>query len=149
MLILRWFWWRINAWSEVSAMASAFVVSVPMQTVFGLDSDDPVGFAKIMLITVGITTVVWLVVTFATAPEPNETLVAFYRRVRPSAALWGPIARLAPEVPPSRDLGYNLLDWICGCVLIYGMLFGVGKLILKETALGVTFHRVRPGRRSA
>src|SRR5438309_667338 len=77
VLILRWYWWRINAWSEVSAMASAFVVSVLMQTAFGLDSDDPVGFAKIMLWTVGITTVVWLVCTFATAPEPPETLVAF------------------------------------------------------------------------
>src|SRR5499427_9304556 len=81
VLILRWYWWRINAWSEVSAMASAFVVSVLMQTVFGLDSDDPVGFAKIMLWTVGITTAVWLICTFATAPEPEEKLVAFYRLV--------------------------------------------------------------------
>ena len=99
VLILRWYWWRINAWSEVSAMASAFVVSVLMQTVFGLDSDDPVGFAKIMLATVGITTVVWLICTFATAPEPTDKLLAFYRRVRPAAALWQPIAKLAPEVP--------------------------------------------------
>jgi solute:Na+ symporter, SSS family len=139
VLILRWYWWRINAWSEVSAMASAFVVSVLMQTVFGLDSDDPVGFAKIMLWTVGITTVVWLICTLATAPEPSETLVAFYRRVRPSAALWQPIAKLAPEVPPTRDLAYNFLDWICGCILIYGMLFGVGKLLLGDTGLGILF----------
>jgi solute:Na+ symporter, SSS family len=139
VLILRWYWWRINAWSEVSAMASAFVVSVVMQTVFGLDSDDPIGFAKIMLATVGITTVVWLICTFATAPEPEDKLLAFYKRVRPAAALWQPIAKLAPEVPPSRDLVYSFLDWICGCVLIYGMLFGVGKLILKETGLGLLF----------
>jgi SSS family solute:Na+ symporter len=92
-----------------------------------------------MLWTVGITTVVWLVCTFATSPEPQETLLAFYRRARPSAALWQPIAKLAPEVPPARDLAYNFLDWICGCVLIYGMLFGVGKLLLGETALGVIF----------
>ena len=58
---------------------------------------------------------------------------------RQPAALWQPIAKLAPDVPRSRDLGFNLLDWICGCVLIYGMLFGVGKLILKETALGAIF----------
>src|SRR5207248_4885218 len=109
VLILRWYWWRIYAWSEVSAMASAFVVSVLMQTAFGLDSDDPVGFAKIMLWTVGITTAVWLICTFATAPEPQDTLVAFYRRVRPSAALWQPVARLAPDVPPAHDLGYNFL----------------------------------------
>jgi Na+/proline symporter len=139
VLILRWYWWRINAWSEVSAMASAFVVSVLMQTAFGLDSDDPVGFAKIMLWTVGITTAVWITCTLATAPEPQETLVAFYRRVRPSAALWHPVAKLAPDVPPARDLSYNFLDWICGCILIYGMLFGVGKLLLGEIGLGALF----------
>ena len=75
VLILRWYWWRINAWSEVSAMIAAFVVSITLQLGFGLDSDDPYGFAYIMLITVGITTVVWLATTFLTAPEPMDTLV--------------------------------------------------------------------------
>src|SRR5439155_96740 len=60
VLILRWYWWRINAWSEVSAMVAAFVASFTLQLGFGLNSDDPYGFAYIMLITVGITTVVWL-----------------------------------------------------------------------------------------
>jgi len=69
--------WRINAWSEVSAMASAFVVSVLLQLAFGYDSDKPLDFAWMMIITVGITTGVWLAVTFLTAPEPNATLVAF------------------------------------------------------------------------
>jgi len=118
VLILRWYWWRINAWSEVSAMAAAFVVSVALQTVFGLSSDDPIGFAHIMLITVGITTVVWLATTYLTAPEPMDTLVAFYRRVRPSGQLWKPVALKAPDVPPSRDLRYSFLDWICGCIMI-------------------------------
>ena len=136
VLILRWYWWRINAWSEVASMAAAFVVSVALQTVFGVSSADPRGFAVIMLVTVGITTAVWLAVTFLTAPEPEEKLLSFYRRVRPSAAGWRPVARLAPEVPPAADLKYNFLDWFCGCVMIYGALFGVGKIILKETALG-------------
>ena len=136
VLILRWFWWRINAWSEVSAMAAAFVVSVVLQTAFGISSDDPRGFAAIMLTTVSITTVVWLAVTFLTAPEPVDKLLAFYRRVRPSAALWGPIARLAPEIPISQDLKYNFLDWIAGCAMIYGALFGAGKMILKDTVTG-------------
>ncbi|MBI2679654.1 MAG: Na+:solute symporter [Candidatus Solibacter usitatus] len=138
VLILRWFWWRINAWSEVAAMAAAFVVSVTLQIQFGLSSDDPIGFAKIMLITVGITTAVWLAVTFATAPEPMPKLLAFYRRVRPGG-FWGPVAAQAPEVPPSRDTAWNLVDWLCGCVMIYGALFGVGKIILKEAALGSLF----------
>jgi len=137
VLLLRWYWWRINAWSEVSAMVSAFVVSVALQTAGGLKSDDPREEALIMLITVAITTVVWLAATFLTAPESRETLVAFYRRTAPSLTGWRPIAALAPEVRPRRDGLSNLLDWICGCVLIYGVLFGVGKLLLQETALGL------------
>jgi Na+/proline symporter len=139
VLILRWYWWRINAWSEVSAMAAAFVVSVVLQTAYGMNSDDPIQFAHIMLITVGLTTAVWLATTYLTAPEPEPKLLAFYRKVRPSVFGWRPIAKLAPETPPSRDFGWNLLDWLCGCVLIYGTLFGTGKIILKETGLGLFF----------
>jgi hypothetical protein len=138
VLLLRWYWWRINAWSEVSAMISAFIVSVALQRGFGLDTDRPVDFAWIMIATVGITTAVWLATTFLTAPEPDHVLVAFYRRTHPSAMGWARIARLAPEVTPSRDGLANLLDWIAGCMLIYGILFGVGKLLLHETGIGLT-----------
>jgi hypothetical protein len=89
-----------------------------------------------MIITVSITTAVWLIVTFLTKPESKETLVAFYRRTHPSAVGWRPIAQLAPDVRPSTGGLYNLLDWICGCMLVYGILFGTGKLLLKEFALG-------------
>jgi SSS family solute:Na+ symporter len=142
VLILRWYWWRINAWSEVSAMATAFVVSIVLQTAFHLDSDNPVQFAYLILITVAVTTFVWLVVTFVTAPESDATLVGFYRRVRPSVAGWNRIARLAPEVRASGDLGWNLLDWLCGCALIYGALFGIGKIILKDYGTGAVFLTV-------
>jgi len=136
VLLLRWYWWRINAWSEVSAMISGFVVSLGLQIGWGLDKDQPRDFAWIMIITVSITTAVWLIVTFLTKPESKETLVAFYRRTHPSAVGWRPIAQLAPDVRPSTGGLYNLLDWICGCMLIYGILFGTGKLLLKEFALG-------------
>ena len=137
VLLLRWYWWRINAWSEVAAMISGFVVSLAMQTVGGLDKDQPRDFAWIMIVTVSITTVVWLIVTMATKPESEETLVAFYRRTHPSAAGWRPIAKLAPDVRPSTDGLWNFLDWACGCVLIYGVLFGTGKLLLKEPSSGL------------
>jgi len=137
VLLLRWYWWRINAWSEISAMISAFVVSVALQVGWGLDTDRPVDFAWVMIVTVSITTAVWLAATFFTRPEPEEMLVAFYRRTRPSALGWGRIARLATDVQPARDGLSNLLDWISGCVLIYGILFGVGKLLLHETGLGL------------
>ncbi|HEY3132228.1 MAG TPA: sodium:solute symporter family protein [Acidobacteriota bacterium] len=139
VLILRWFWWRINAWSEISSMISAFVVSILLQRYYGLDSDDPIGFAKIMLVTVAITTSVWLATTLLTPPEPEEKLLSFYRRVRPSAMLWGPIAARATDVKPAEDGFNNVLDWLLGCLLIYMSLFGIGKIILKEWRWGVLF----------
>ena len=93
VFILRWFWWRINAWSEVSAMAASFVVSLTLQFYFKMSNDKPKEFAWIVIITVTCSTIVWLLATMLTAPEKKETLLAFYRQVRPSAALWGPIAR--------------------------------------------------------
>ena len=137
VLLLRWYWWRINAWSEVSAMVCAFVVSLLLQLGFGLDTDQPKQFAWIMIITVSITTVVWLAVTYLTKPESRETLIAFYRRTRPSRAGWAPIAALVPDVKAAADGLSNLLDWIAGCALIYGVLFGVGKLLLHETMPGL------------
>jgi Na+/proline symporter len=142
VLILRWYWWRINAWSEVSAMAAAFVVSVTLQTAFHLDSDDPVQFAHLILITVAITTVVWVATTFLTAPESDATLLRFYRKVRPSAAGWRPVQKLAPDVPVSHDLGWNLADWLAGCALVYGALFGIGKIILNDFVMGTLFLSV-------
>jgi len=137
VLLLRWYWWRINAWSEVSAMVSAFVVSLTLQLAVGMDSDQPKQFALIMIITVAITTAVWLAVTYLTKPEPQETLVSFYRRTRPSRTGWAPIAALAPDVKVASSGLSNLVDWVAGCVLVYGALFGIGKLLLHETGPGL------------
>jgi SSS family solute:Na+ symporter len=132
VLLLRWFWWRVNAWSEVSSMIAAFSVSLLLQIGFNLDKDQPRDFAFIIIITVGITTFVWLVTTLLTEPESDEVLINFYRRTRPSLAGWKRIAALAPDVKPNRDGLTNTIDWLAGCALIYGFLFGVGKLLLKE-----------------
>jgi len=137
VLLLRWYWWRINAWSEVSSMAVALIVSLTLQLGFGYNSDKPADFAWLMIITVTVTTVAWLAVTFLTQPEKQEVLIAFYRRTRPSRMGWAPIADLAPDVTPSGGGLSNLLCWVGGCMLIYGTLFGVGKLILHETRQGL------------
>ncbi len=136
VLLLRWYWWRINAWSEVSAMIAAFLTSLTLQGYFHMDSDDPRGFAWIMIITVSITTAVWLTVTMLTPPEPREVLVKFYRTIRPAATGWKPVAALAPDVHPTGDILANSVDWIAGLVLIYGVLFGTGKLLLHEPGMG-------------
>src|SRR4051812_39564905 len=136
VLLLRWFWWRINAWSEVSAMATAAAVSLFLQIGLGWDSDRPREFAYIMLITVGATTIVWLLVTLLTKPEPADTLERFYRRVRPHAAGWGPVARVA-GVSAIGSLRRELVNALLGCVLVYAALFGVGYVLLRSAVIGV------------
>jgi hypothetical protein len=80
---------------------------------------------------------VWLSVKFLTKPEPWPTLVQFYFRARPGVTGWGPVARLVPEIQASNDGWYCALDWISGCALIYGVLFGTGKILLGEWTLGL------------
>ncbi len=137
--ILRWFWWRINAWSEISAMAAAFVTSLVLQFGFAYDENLPLDFAHMLLITVAVTTVVWLTVTFLTDPEPKETLLAFYRRVRPNPALWKPIAAEATDIVPQKDGLFNLVNWISGVIMIYAFLFGTGKIVLGEPMTGIGY----------
>jgi hypothetical protein len=139
VFILRWFWWRINAWSEVSAMASSFIVSLILKFYYRLDSDDPMQFAWTVIITVSCTTAAWVITTFMTRPEKMEVLLSFYRRVHPGAAFWGPIALKAPDIPKKADIAFNLLDWFCGCVLVYMALFGTGKLIFGQWLMGIIF----------
>ncbi len=139
VLLLRWFWWRINAWSEVSAMITAAVVSLLLQLSFQRwNTDRPRDFAYLMLVTVGITTIVWVAITMLTKPEPKEKLIAFYRRVRPEGPGWNRIAAEAglAEAHAQGRLSLQLVNWILGCALIYGSLFGIGKLIFKEWAAG-------------
>ena len=147
VLILRWYWWRVSAWSEISAMIAAATVSLFLQyqlgpEAFGLSKsqhDGQVFFAYSLLITTAIVTLVWVVVTFVTKPTDEKTLVAFYRRTRPSRSGWEPIARLAPEVEPSGGAGIRLTEWILGCALIYFSLFGVGALVFGYYLRGIVF----------
>lgn len=135
--ILRWFWWRINAWSEVSSMAASLITSLVLQYYFNLSDTEPRDFAYLVLFTVLVTTAVWLIATFITAPEKKEILVSFYRRVHPSAKLWGPIAREVPDVQPDKDGIFNLVDWLSGVAMIYSLLFGTGNIIFGRTLVGL------------
>jgi SSS family solute:Na+ symporter len=137
--LLRWYWWRINAWSEISAMIAAAITTVLLRTKVHLSGSDSEVFAKSILLTVAVTTVVWAATTFLTKPEPESKLVKFYRRVRPGVSGWKPIAALAPEIPPSQDGWYNLMDWLLGCLMVYMALFGIGKLLLGSVPLGLGF----------
>jgi Na+/proline symporter len=144
VLLLRWFWWRINAWSEVSAMITAAVVSLSLQLVWKWDSDKPREFAYLMLVTVAITSVVWIAVTFLTRPEPIETLTVFYRRVRPEGPGWNRVAAIAGFAGAHAEgrLATQFFNWFLGCALIYGSLFGIGKLIFKEWLTALVYLAV-------
>ncbi|MBI2204867.1 MAG: Na+:solute symporter [Candidatus Rokubacteria bacterium] len=131
--LLRWYWWRINAWSEVSAMVAALVVSLGAQA-FGLSADDPRGFAWLLLVTTTITTIVWLVVTYATAPEPRERLLAFYERARPGGPGWSAIV---PGARADRAIGRGVAQWALGCSIVYLGLFGIGDLVLGRVGRGI------------
>ncbi|HEX2187250.1 MAG TPA: sodium:solute symporter family protein [Longimicrobiaceae bacterium] len=135
--ILRWYWWRINAWTEISAMLASLAASLALQGVFGLDSADPRQFALLMLGTVAITTVVWVAATFLTPPVPEETLVAFYRRVRPGGPGWRRVAAAAGYGPePIAGGALSWTGWVAGVVAVYATLFGTGRILFGETAQG-------------
>src|SRR5690242_19221245 len=125
--LLRWYWWRINAWSEIAAMATAFVTTMAIESLKLFSGSEAVLFAKESLVVTAVTSLVWIVVTFLTKPEREEVLVKFYRQVRPHVAGWQPVARLVQDVPQTRDLGRNLLSWALGCGMVYLALFGSGR----------------------
>jgi SSS family solute:Na+ symporter len=149
--ILRWYWWRINAWSEIAAMVASFVTYVAGTEIAPHFFPDPktltaaqqVGLANridstVLLITVAVSTATWLIATFATAPERAEVLEAFYKRVRPGGPGWATV---------STNLGFGrepipggitaFFNWVAGVVAVYASLFGIGKVIFGDTALGV------------
>jgi len=134
--ILRWYWWRINAWSEISAMAVAAVMTIALSR-YPFSGNNALVYAKSALITGLATTVAWIAVTCLTQPEHDQTLLAFYRRVHPTVYGWKRIASLAPDLPPIRDVSTNAFNWIMGCILVYGCLFGIGKLVFGQWLQGI------------
>ena len=137
--LLRWYWWRINAWSEITAMAVAMVTTIAIHIAAPFSGSGPVLFAKTALTTTVLTTLAWIMVTFFTRPEQQDVLLSFYRKVHPHVSGWKPIARLAPEIAPTHDLGRNLWDWALGCGMVYLTLFGIGKLALGPQGEGALF----------
>jgi solute:Na+ symporter, SSS family len=128
--LLRWYWWRINAWSEISAMTAALMMSLGLRFTAFHPSGSAVDSAMRALVVTAVTSVVWLIVTFMTKPEPQDVLLKFYRSVRPQITGWQRLAALAPEVPATRDLGRNLFSWVLGCLMVYLTLFGLGHMLL-------------------
>ncbi len=132
LYLLRWYWWRINAWSEIAAMAVSFVVAVGFFVAGKMGH--AVGANIVLLVTVGVTTVAWVGATLLTRPESEETLVAFYRLVRPAGPGWRDISRKAGVGPSPDSLPQQLLGWILGCTFVYATLFGAGSALYGLTS---------------
>ena len=146
VFMLRWFWWRINAWSEIASMVGSLVFFLSYESVItslaGVDSlrtgeltwagFDP-ALSEVKMLAVALLTIVfWLIVTFLTRPENPQTLDRFYRKVRPGGPFWKPVAKRNPDVTPDDDVGLSIAAAICATGIVYTVLPCIGNIIFQH-----------------
>ena len=152
VLILRWFWWRVNAWSEITALATSIVITISFEIIayfqtinnnleYSLFGSAPSIFGmslqvhhKLMII-VPIAIIAWVTVTFFTEPEPMTKLESFYKRVQPGG-WWGPVTSSFNHTLQPVTKGIFIL-WLAGVMMIYGFTFGIGNLIFQNYSASV------------
>jgi len=125
--IIRWFWWRVNAWSEISAMIASTVMSIVVYTHPVLKAGP--FYVKLSLI-ISVSTVVWVIVTFLTPPVKQEKLAEFYRRTLPGGPGWRPVEKTAGAVAGAGSLTDQLLQWLNGSLFVISVTLGLGKVLL-------------------
>jgi Na+/proline symporter len=148
VLLLRWYWWRINAWSEISAITASGLMAVYLKIVpdsflitslsrrlqnLGFNVDP---WAVNILLIVAFTTIVWIVATFLTPPDSREKLLSFYKKVKPGG-FWAPIAALNRESYKLKV--HPFLGWICGVLVILFFLLGIGEILFMRWAAGLLY----------
>ncbi len=126
VLILRWYWWRVNAWTEISSMIAPLIIYPIARFGFGMESP------MTLYPTVLITTLVWLIVTYITKPTKKETLVHFYKKIHPGGIGWKKFASEFPEVPKDTNYARLFVNWFLGVVLVYSALYSTGRIIFKD-----------------
>jgi len=141
LFMLRWFWWRINAFSELAAMIASFVIAVGFKVL------DPGWAWWVELISgIGLTTLIWVVVTLVTPPSDMKNLLMFYKRVRPAGEGWNPVREQSKTFLPRPDsLWPQIGQVVMGIVSVYGFLFGIGKLIYGDYLFGLILLLVAIG----
>ena len=151
IFILRWFWWRINSWTEISAMFASGILSITLKVtplgeyLFASETGLMPGWAEIPFV-VAITSAVWLIATFATQPESKEVLHDFYSRIQPGGPGWSKVLSEASkegvELVHDKNEGWNvpagILAMLLGCVLIYSCMFRTGYWIYGETTIAMS-----------
>ncbi len=150
VLILRWYWWRINAISEIAATIAPFVlvglikiltkyITFPVFKWGSFIIDINKGFPDTLYIIVPLTTIIWLIFTFVTSPVQNEKLISFYRIVHPGGIGWKKFSVAYPDIKSDKGYYKLFIDWIAGIVLVYMFLFGIGKLIFGYYGIALVY----------
>lgn len=138
--IARWFWWRVNAWSEISAWISA---AAAYTVLYLVHLSSPTEYYSVygwrIIIVTGVSTLCWLTVTLLTAPVAEDKLVAFYKKVRPGTPFWKPIADKAAAAKVEKFGWNDILAWLAGIVAVYAILFCFGKFLLGFTFEGMIY----------
>ena len=137
LYLVRWFWWRVNAWCEVVAMVSSFAVSLIFLVLNRRGVDISTHLALIS--TIAVTTACWVLTAFVGPPTDRAVLVAFYRKVRPAGPGWAPIRAaagvLADDGRAAADnIPLALVGWVAGCTVIWSALFTVGSVLYGQRA---------------
>ncbi len=148
VLILRWYWWRVNAWSELAATLAPIAVATATLIAIGTGyavppfiGEFPTNLFAITAFTVAVT----LIATFITRPTSEERLTAFYRAIHPGGPGWARFVRANPDVPQTESLRHLALNWVVGVVLVYSVLFGTGYLLFGSTLSGIAALLVSAG----
>lgn len=134
IFILRWFWWRINAYTEIAGMIVSFIVALWLELIA-----PAMGFALPdahwrLLLGVGITTLIWVAVTYLTPPEKDDVLLSFYKKIGPASAGWNSVLKRHPEVEPVKgQLPFEIFLMVVGCFTVYAALFGTGYWLYGNT----------------
>jgi SSS family solute:Na+ symporter len=151
IFILRWFWWRINSWTEITAMFASGILSITLKTtplgdyLFAAESGVLPSWGEIPFV-VFVTTLIWVIATFVTKPESKEVLNSFYERTQPGGPGWTKVIKQAAEegieIVHNKNEGWNvpsgILAMLLGCVLIYSCMFTTGYWIYGETTLAIS-----------
>ena len=145
LYLVRWFWWRVNAWCEVVAMVSSFVVSLIL--LFLNRNGIPISTHIGLLVTVICTTICWVTTAYCGPETDRATLIAFYKKIRPFGPGWRRIrqeAGLSDERPgaSAQNIPMALLGWFAGCTMIWSALFAVGNILYARYDLAITLSVV-------
>ncbi len=133
--LMRWFWWRINAWSEIAAMISSFIFAFGLFILQKCGINIPTHLS--LITTVALTTIIWVVVTVLTKPTDKKVLINFYKLVRPFGKGWNVISKQAALEGSSDSITHAILGWVLGIMLVYSALFSTGSFLYGNTVNGV------------